>query len=43
MCRNDETCLFDLEVTGDEEFAVITLEASEENERVQEIISNNSI
>ena len=39
MCNNDETCLFDLAVTGDEEIAVATLEASEENQMVQGIIS----
>ena len=40
-CNNDETCLFDLVVTGDEEFANITLESSEEDIRVQEIISKS--
>ena len=39
MCNNDETCLFDLAVTGDEEFANTTLESSEEDNRVQELIS----
>ena len=39
MCNNDESCLYDLAVTGDEEFANTTLEASEENTRVQDIIS----
>ena len=39
MCNNDETCLFDLAVTGNEEIAVATLEASEENQMVQGIIS----
>ena len=41
MCNNDETCLFDLVVTGDEGFANTTLEASEESTRVQDIISKN--
>ena len=40
MCNNDKTCLYDLVVTGDEEFANTTREASEENTRVQDIISN---
>ena len=39
MCMNDETCLFDLAVTGDEDFAVTTLESSEEDARVQQLIS----
>lgn len=39
MCNNDETCLFDLAVTGDEDFAAATLESSQEDIRVQEIIS----
>ena len=39
MCNFDESCLFDLAVTGDEEFANTTLEASEENAKVQELIS----
>ena len=39
MCNNDDSCLFDLAVTGDEEFANTTLEASEENTKVQELIS----
>ena len=43
MCEGDDSCLFDLAVTGDEEFAVTTLEASEENTRVQEIISKKEI
>ena len=41
MCNNDETCLFDFAVTGDEEFAMTTLENSEEDARVQEIISES--
>ena len=40
MCNNDDTCLYDLAVTGEEEFATVTLEASEENTRVQDVISN---
>lgn len=43
QCDNDKTCLFDLAVTGDEEFANTTLRASEENSRVQAIISKNSL
>lgn len=39
MCNNDETCLFDLAVTGDEGFANTTLESSEEDMRIQEAIS----
>ena len=39
MCKKDETCLFDLVVTGDLEFARSSLEASEENTKVQDIIS----
>ena len=39
MCNNDTACLFDLGVTGDEQFANTTLEASEENMAVQAIIS----
>ena len=39
MCNNDETCLFDLVVTGDEEFANTTLESSEEDKKLQEAIS----
>ncbi len=38
MCNNDETCLFDLAVTGDEEFANTTLESSEEDKKLQEAI-----
>ena len=41
MCKNDRSCLYDLVVTGDEEYAATTLEASEENTRVQEIISKH--
>lgn len=43
MCNNDETCLFDLAVTGDEEFAATTLTDSEENTRLQEVISKEII
>ena len=43
MCNNDEICLFDLVVTGDEEFAAETLRSSEENRRVQEIISKREL
>ena len=43
MCNNDKTCLFDLVVTGDEEFAVETLRSSEEDSRVQEIISKRKL
>ena len=39
MCNNDEICLFDLVVTGDEEFANTTLESSEEDKKIQEAIS----
>ena len=39
MCNNDTACLFDLGVTGDEQFANTTLEASEENMAVQQLIS----
>ena len=39
MCDNDQGCLFDLAVTGDDDFAATTLEASEENEQVQQLIS----
>ena len=39
MCNNDDACLFDLAVTGDEEFANTTLEASVENTKVQQLIS----
>ncbi len=41
-CNNDETCLFDLAVTGDEEFAITSMESSEEDRRVQAIISKNN-
>jgi hypothetical protein len=41
MCNDDDSCLFDLAVTGDEEFAATTLERSVEDIRVQEIISEN--
>ena len=43
MCNNDEICLFDLVVTGDEEFAAETLKSSEEDRRVQEIISKREL
>ena len=39
MCNNDTACLYDLGVTGDEAFANTTLEASEENTRIQGILS----
>ena len=39
MCNNDETCLVDLAVTGDEAFAATTLESSEEDARLQLVIS----
>ena len=39
LCNNDESCLFDLAVTGDEEFANTTLESSEEDKKIQEAIS----
>ena len=42
MCNNDETCLFDFAVTGDEEFATTTLESSEEDRTTQAAISENS-
>ena len=41
LCNNDTSCLYDLAVTGDEEFANTTLEASEEDKRTQAIISKN--
>ena len=41
MCNNDEACLYDLVVTGDEAFAAETLRSREEDRRVQEIISKN--
>ena len=39
MCNNDTACLYDLGVTGDETLANTTLEASEENTRIQGILS----
>lgn len=39
MCNNDDTCLFDLAVTGDEELAMSSLESSEESAQLQMIIS----
>ena len=43
MCKNDEACLYDLVVTGDEDFAAATLEASEESTRIEGLISENYI
>ena len=42
MCNNNEACLYDLVVTGDEEFAAETLRSSEEFKSVREIISKES-
>ena len=39
ICNNDQTCLVDLAVTGDETFAATTLESSEEDAQLQMIIS----
>ena len=39
MCNNDEMCLYDLVVTGDEEFAAETLRSRKEVGRMREIIS----
>ena len=41
MCDNDDTCLFDLAVTGDEDLAMKTLETSVVSARQQMIISKN--
>ena len=42
MCNNDETCLYDLALTGDMGFAQDTLDASEENMEVQQVIRKNN-
>ena len=39
MCNNDDECLFDLAVTGDEDLATVTLEASEEDAALQIMLS----
>ena len=39
ICKNNDECLFDLAVTGDEDLATVTLEASEEDVRLQKILS----
>ena len=43
MCNNDDTCLFDLAVTEDMDVAAATLESSEEDARLQAIISKNKM
>ena len=39
VCKNNDECLFDLVVTGSEDLAIATLEASEEDARLQTILS----
>jgi hypothetical protein len=41
FCDNDDACLFDLVVTGDEDLAMQTLETSVISARQQMIISKN--
>ena len=41
ICNDDKSCLFDFAVTGDKEIAITTLEAAEEIQRVQGIISKH--
>ena len=35
ICNNMQSCLYDLRVTGEEEFAVTTLRAGEESQEIQ--------
>ena len=39
ICNNDPSCIYDLVITDDMGFAEMTLETSENNTKLQEIIS----
>lgn len=39
FCQNDPTCLYDLEITGDEELAELSMETSDNTTRQKEVLS----
>lgn len=43
FCKNDESCLYDLAITGEDELAMATLEASENSTRLQKLISEKNM
>ena len=38
FCNGDRTCIYDLILTGEEEFAATTLQAAEESDMIQALI-----